>query len=370
MRAVPIPYVPACRDSLAEFVNSLPCVIYESTRMLEIRNVSSNVAEFLGFEAHELVGSLFSLRAQVFAQDIEFFEEQLQLLDQRGAVSLIHRFRHRNGLPVRVAHRLCTLETGQEHLVRGCFLAVENDFHGLNCTSGVVDRFVHKLGNHLTLLQMIGNSLKRDFPVCREIDVLHETLGRTIELTRSFSDFSQPPTQTPKPVDMLEILDRALMRTKWVLRDKTIVLEEQVDRSLQRFSIVGDPWLLELAIGEILINAVEASTKNGKVVIAGEIYNETDGIATVAICVQDFGTGIEPKDLGRIFQPFFTTKDRHPGLGLNRARRFIEIHGGFLKLSSQSEKGTVVEINLPATQSETTGETISSPMISVNRRMA
>jgi hypothetical protein len=85
---------------------------------------------------------------------------------------------------------------------------VENDFRESSCASGAVERLVHKLGNHLTLPQMIGNALKQDFPACREIDVLDETLGRTIDLTRSFSDFIQTPAQTFEPLDFLEILDR------------------------------------------------------------------------------------------------------------------------------------------------------------------
>jgi hypothetical protein len=87
-------------------------------------------------------------------------------------------------------------------------MALKNDFRESSCASGAVERLVHKLGNHLTLPQMIGNALKQDFPACREIDVLDETLGRTIDLTRSFSDFIQTPAQTFEPLDFLEILDR------------------------------------------------------------------------------------------------------------------------------------------------------------------
>jgi hypothetical protein len=77
MRALSISYVPARRDSLAEFVHSLPCVLYESTDALEIRYVSANVAELLGFEADELADSLFLLKDHVFAQDIGLFEDRL-----------------------------------------------------------------------------------------------------------------------------------------------------------------------------------------------------------------------------------------------------------------------------------------------------
>jgi signal transduction histidine kinase len=316
--------------------------------MLEIRNVSGDVVEILGLEAKELIGSPSSLKDQIFAQDIELFEEQLQLFGQRGEISLTHRFRHRNGLPVRVIHRLRALEIGPERLVRGCFLAVANDFQGCEWSSRAAERFVHKLGNQFTLLQMIANSMKRDFPACRDVDVLHEALENTIDLTRSFSALLQTPSQTPETGSFFEILDRAVMRIKWALRDKGIVLEEQIDRALQRFSLEGDAALLELALGEILINAVEASAKNGKVVIAAAVQDEVKGIGIVAICVQDFGHGIAPKELGRAFQPFFTTKAKHAGLGLNRARRFVEHSGGFLHMTSSAGCGTRVELRLPA----------------------
>jgi signal transduction histidine kinase len=68
----------------------------------------------------------------------------------------------------------------------------------------------------------------------------------------------------------------------------------------------------------------------------------------IKICIHDFGTGIEPEHLGSVFQPLFTTKQCHHRLGLAITRRYIEIHGGFLRLTSVFGEGTEVEIDLPA----------------------
>jgi signal transduction histidine kinase len=63
--------------------------------------------------------------------------------------------------------------------------------------------------------------------------------------------------------------------------------------------------------------------------------------------VIDSGCGIEENALTNVLVPFFTSKKNHEGLGLSMASRFIEIHGGILRIMSAKGKGTEVAIVLP-----------------------
>jgi two-component system sporulation sensor kinase A len=65
------------------------------------------------------------------------------------------------------------------------------------------------------------------------------------------------------------------------------------------------------------------------------------------ISVTDSGCGIDENILKSVIAPFFTSKKNHEGLGLSMASRFIEIHGGILRVTSARGKGTKVEIVLP-----------------------
>jgi signal transduction histidine kinase len=66
-----------------------------------------------------------------------------------------------------------------------------------------------------------------------------------------------------------------------------------------------------------------------------------------SILVIDSGCGIEQNALASALVPFFSSKKNHDGLGLSMASRFVEIHGGILRIASAEGKGTEVEILLP-----------------------
>ena len=217
-----------------------------------------------------------------------------------------------------------------------------------NCCYDVVEPFVHKLGNHFTLLQMVVGAMSKSLPGSREIEVLEETISRTVELTRRFAEYYQQPSRSSGQGSCAEILAAALTRVKSAAREKLVTCEEQVDETTGRVLLEGDPFLFELSLGHVLQNAIEASAAGDQIIIQAKTYYAAPAGARVNICVFDFGTGIAPNHLPLIFRPFFTTKPHHDGLGLAVARRYVEIHGGFLKLASFPGKGTQAEINLPA----------------------
>jgi signal transduction histidine kinase len=69
---------------------------------------------------------------------------------------------------------------------------------------------------------------------------------------------------------------------------------------------------------------------------------------TVRLSFTDTGTGMDPDALGRIFEPYFSTKATGTGLGLTIAKRNIELNGGSIRVQSAMGKGTTVTIELPA----------------------
>jgi two-component system NtrC family sensor kinase len=71
----------------------------------------------------------------------------------------------------------------------------------------------------------------------------------------------------------------------------------------------------------------------------------SDGSAFITLSVADEGLGME--DVDRIFEPYYTTKAKGTGLGLAIARQIVEDHGGEIRVRSQPNAGTTVEISLP-----------------------
>ena len=340
---------PVSIEGEQRFLESLPCVIYECGPSMELNFVSENILKLIGFEASELVGNRSLWEKRIVDQDLALVQRKLDELKTLKSVSMIHRLLDRRGLPVWVSHGLQQVTSGKGELFRGCLLGIGDDMRAQRLEHGAVERFVHKIGNHFQLLNLVVSSLRRVLPKSREADVLHETVERTIELTRSFSEYNYVPGSWLAAVDMFEVLQAAVRRHKPAFLAKGTILKERIDPSIDgQVSVSGDPFLLELAIGHVLQNALEAKGDGREVTLHARAESEAGVVSVVKISVIDSGCGIEEKELGQIFSPFFTTKEGHDGLGLSMACRFVEMHSGLIRVKSVEGEGTEVEIALPA----------------------
>lgn len=105
----------------------------------------------------------------------------------------------------------------------------------------------------------------------------------------------------------------------------------------------------------ILINAVEATPKGGRIFVECE----ADQQGKVHIAVEDDGDGIPRENMDKLFDPFFSTKKKGTGLGLAIVKSIIEGHGGEIDVESEPGKGTRFIVTLKAYQAEATAETFS-----------
>lgn len=115
-----------------------------------------------------------------------------------------------------------------------------------------------------------------------------------------------------------------------------------------RESVQGDAILLQRLLGNLVANAIDASAPGGTVLLRMEGGNRE----MVLLQVIDHGAGIDPENLGRVFEPYYTTKAsggdaRGFGLGLTICQKIVHLHGGRISVSSQVGKGTTVSIELP-----------------------
>ncbi|HEV8343032.1 MAG TPA: ATP-binding protein [Candidatus Binatia bacterium] len=338
-------------ETLGNFLDNLPCVIYECNRSLELKFISSNISKLIGFEAKELIGKRSLWDERIVVKDLSLVREKLDELKNLESVSLIHRLLDRRGLPVWVYHSL-QAASGTEELFRGCLLRMDGEAADQGLSRSSVDLFLHKIGNHFQLLRLVINSLKKVLPESRETEVLNQTIDSAIELARSFSDYNQAPASWSAALDMTDILEAAAVRSQPDFLQKGVSFDPEIESSLHSVCVSGDPFLLELAISHVLQNALDSTSKGGKVTLSARAHSESGVIPVVKIRVLDSGCGIEAKNLDRILSPFFTTKDGRYGLGLSTADRFVTMHSGLMQVRSIVNEGTEVTIVLPAASLE------------------
>ena len=144
-----------------------------------------------------------------------------------------------------------------------------------------------------------------------------------------------------------EVLEAAIKPMRKAADDKSIgiLCGMMAERLLQ-----VDPTKMTQVFINLLSNAIKFTPEHGSVEIDSELTPEGD----LSITLRDTGMGIAADDLERVLLPFGQVEDhltrRHGGLGLGLpiARALVRMHGGELRLTSEIDAGTTVEIRLPA----------------------
>lgn len=122
----------------------------------------------------------------------------------------------------------------------------------------------------------------------------------------------------------------------------------EVSNSLEDdLPLMIDAELFTRAFSNLVLNAIQWSPLGGTVQVAARISSQAGHKNQVVILVRDNGPGINPEKIGRLFQPFFTTRAGGTGLGLANVRKIVEYHGGTVTGENSPAGGAVFTIYLP-----------------------
>ena len=343
-------------DKLEESLACVPSIIYECAADFTVMTVSHNSAELIGVRPEKLLGNRILWDERLFVEDRQGLMSQIDRLRLGEVASETHRIIDDRGLPVWVSHSVCKLTNETNAVLRGCIIPLPTSFHSKCLDSGVISEFVHKIGNHFQLINLLIGSLKRGAKPINEIETLQETIDRAVEFTRAFMHYSQSPAGLSE-VDLGEILRTVIHSNASFFLERKVIFNDLIQESLNGALINGDPVLLDLAFRAILQNALDATRTGDRVVISGKHYPTClAGQPVARISIADTGYGMENDFLEKAMSPFFTSKPNRDGLGLSMAVRIVESHGGRLHISSSKSRGTEVEITLPIRDARVPGD--------------
>jgi C4-dicarboxylate-specific signal transduction histidine kinase len=112
-------------------------------------------------------------------------------------------------------------------------------------------------------------------------------------------------------------------------------------------NVFGDRIQLQQVILNLLMNGIEAMTSVTDRQRRLLIRSQMQGAGQVCVSVQDFGIGVSPEHMPRLFEPFFTTRSKGMGMGLPISRSIVEAHGGKLWAESVVGEGSTFQFTLP-----------------------
>ena len=218
----------------------------------------------------------------------------------------------------------------------------------------------HDFNNVLSAIMMANdfllNAHKPTDPSFQDIMQIKQNANRAAALVRHLLAFSRKQTLRPQVLDLGESLSDIQNLLKRLIGEK-VSLEVLHGRDL--WPIKADLSQFEQVIVNLAVNARDAMPDGGKLTVrtanvtseesAHLAYKGMPAAEYVRIDITDTGTGIAPDIVGKIFEPFFSTKEvgKGTGLGLSTVYGIVKQTGGFIYVDSEAGRGTSFHIFLP-----------------------
>jgi PAS domain S-box-containing protein len=289
---------------------------------------------------------------QEVAADIAFALHSIEQEKERArAEEALKEYSER--LEEMVEERSRELQGAQEQLIRQEKLAVLGQLAG-----GVGHELRNPLGAIKNAAYFLNMVLEEPEPEVKEtLEILEREVGTSERIIGSLLDFARASPPTRRKVDLNGVVQEALSRTAAPCQGhgtgvpQHVEVVRELDEALP--DILADPDQLVQVFGNIILNAVQAMPEGGRLVVkTSEVSGKPPRSREVAVSFADTGTGIAEENLGKVFEPLFTTKAKGIGLGLAVTRTLVEGHGGSIKVESTVEEGSTFTVRLPVSTGE------------------
>jgi signal transduction histidine kinase len=212
--------------------------------------------------------------------------------------------------------------------------------------------FIHEIKNHLSTLGLNLQLLAEDFQepenqrerrALERIQRLQGECQRLVDVANDFLRFARIQDLDKKPTSLAKIIEDMIDFFSPTARSANIEIKSFVSADLPAVLLDGD--LFKQAILNLMLNAEQAMPEGGEITI--QACNEN---GTISLSLIDTGKGIRQEVMGKIFQPFFSTRTGGHGLGLPTTRKIVEAHGGCIDVQSEIDRGTKFTIRLPISE--------------------
>lgn len=204
-------------------------------------------------------------------------------------------------------------------------------------------KIAHEIKNPLSIMSSTLQLIEIQIPEVKSNKHWHKLYNEISFISTLLNDFNKLNSNNDysfSDLDLGELISDVIDRFEPFAIKHNVTVDLALPEDI--FNINGDDLKLIEAFTNLLKNAVEAISENGRVHI--ELRN-TEG--TVEIIIEDNGCGIEPENLAKIFNPFVSFKETGTGLGLPIVVSIIERHHGTIEIFSQKDVGTKFIVKLP-----------------------
>ena len=249
-------------------------------------------------------------------------------------------------LEIRVAERTQELRNTQDQLVRHERLAVLGQLagsvaHELRNPLGVISNAIYFIN------MTFGGATEEIGDMHREyLELIAAEVHSAERIVSSLLDYSRARSADRAHAPVSDLASQTLVKMP---PPKNVALDLQIPPGLPE--VVVDPHQIGQVLGNLLINAYQAMPDGGRLTISATTLADPEGREVeepeVAIAVTDTGHGISEENMGRLFEPLFTTKAKGIGLGLALSKNLAEMNAGRIEVKSEEGRGSTFTVILP-----------------------
>ncbi len=325
-----------------------------ATKLLHAENPRSllgkNILEFLDTEYKELFVQNMRKVIQGRAHNVSFPVRFLSLNDKIVDVELhLIPFTYRGEVAVQIsAYDITRRQIMEKELLN------KDKLEAVGTLAGGI---AHDFNNYLaTLLGNVSLAMAYiDSPekVYAKLENIEKVTLRAKDLTSQLSVFAKGGSPVKKRVSIRELISDSI---SFALSGSNVQYELALPDEFHTVEI--DEGQITQVLYNIVLNAVQAMPEGGTIRVKGENISFTGNIngehvplpqgEYIKLSLTDEGTGIPEKLLGKIYEPFYSTKGEGSGLGLATSYHIIKNHGGYIQAESEVGKGTTFNVYLPA----------------------
>jgi len=215
----------------------------------------------------------------------------------------------------------------------------------------LTSQIAHELNNPIygimNTLELLRTEVPPESKRRRILELSLSETQRLAEMLRNMLSFSKPEEEKRRPVKINELVEGILLVMEKQMRESNIKVETYFDETLPE--VMASTNQMRQVMLNLLKNAKEAMPKGGSLTVRTSREDHK-----VVVAIQDTGVGIPEELRDKIFEAFFTTKQKVKGvgLGLSVCYGIIKDHGGEIRVESEMDKGTTFTILLPMSSHE------------------
>jgi two-component system nitrogen regulation sensor histidine kinase GlnL len=216
----------------------------------------------------------------------------------------------------------------------------------LSAIGQMTAQIAHEIKNPLGSIRFAAEILKRQPPGnngldLETIEVIERSVDHLATVVAELSDYARPKELQRSSLNLNQLLDEIVP----MVADRLAAKDMQIDKQYATPLPAGQFDITELKklFLNLIINAIEASEPGKRI----ELRTNSDGNGKVVVEIVDHGAGMDAETLRRLFEPFYTTKEKGTGLGMAIARKITELHQGELSVKSRKGQGTTATVRLP-----------------------